>query len=278
MFFLRTLLLSRRSSTRLLFPLALALCLASMGSETDGADFPLPSKERFHLYLLIGQSNMAGRGVLEKKGEPIHPRVLMFTKEKKWAPGAEPLHFDKVEIAGAGLGTSFAQVMAEANPEVTIGLVPCAVGGTPLSRWQKEGDLYEQALVRIRAAMQDGTIKGVLWHQGESDAGDPKLASSYAERLGKMITDLRTDLETPDLPFVAGKLGEFLPERTREGNPNLWKEVNEQLVSVPKLVPRVVIVESTGLVHKGDSVHFDTASLRTFGERYAEAMQKLQAK
>ncbi|HEY6170552.1 MAG TPA: sialate O-acetylesterase [Verrucomicrobiae bacterium] len=244
----------------------------------SAADAPvnLPAKSKFHLYLLIGQSNMAGRGALDDETKSPHPRVVKFTKENSWAPAVEPLHFDK-PVAGVGLGSSFARAMAEANPAATIGLIPCAVGGTPLERWSKGGDLYQQALVRARLAMKDGELKGILWHQGENDAGKKETAETYAARLAKMVKDLRADLGVGDVPFVAGKLGEFLARKTKSGDDALWPVVNEQIASLPKLAPNCGVAESTGLKHKGDAVHFDTPSLREFGKRYAEAMRKLQA-
>src|SRR5262245_33767010 len=75
----------------------------------------LPAKEKFHLYLLIGQSNMAGRGTVEEQDKRPHPRVLMFTKENTWAPAVDPLHFDKPAAAGVGLGSSFGRAMADAS-------------------------------------------------------------------------------------------------------------------------------------------------------------------
>src|SRR5687767_14018933 len=57
------------------------------------------AKGKFHLYLLIGQSNMAGRGAVEEADKKPLPRVFMFTKEKAWAPAVDPQHFDK-PIAG----------------------------------------------------------------------------------------------------------------------------------------------------------------------------------
>ena len=238
---------------------------------------PLPAKEKLHLYLLIGQSNMAGRGVIEAQDKEAHPRVLKFTKENTWAAGLAPLHFDK-PIAGVGLGTSFAKAMSEADPEIVIGLIPCAVGGTPLSRWQKEGDLYRQAVVRTKAALQDGTLKGVLWHQGENDAGAEETAKNYASRLSAMIGDLRKELGAGDVPFVMGELGEFLQRESKAGRPNYWPVVNEQLHTIPKTVAKTAVVSSTGLKHKGDVVHFDSAGLREFGQRYAAAMKELQGK
>ncbi len=253
-----------------------AMLAPNLLSQTKNAAEPstqLPRKDQFHLYLLIGQSNMAGRGALETADKQPHARVLKFTQELTWAPAVDPLHFDK-PIAGVGLGTSFGKIMADTSPRVTIGLVPCAVGGTPLSRWTKDGDLHQQALTRIKTAMKDGMLKGILWHQGESDAADLQLAQTYASRLSQMIRDLRAELGEPNVPFVAGKLGEFLP-LTRNDVPSHWKLVNEQLGIAATLAGNAAVVDSAGLQHKGDDVHFDTPSLRELGKRYAVAMQKL---
>lgn len=236
----------------------------------------MPAKEKFHLYLLIGQSNMAGRGVLDDAHSVSKLRLLKFSQRNAWAPGTDPLHTDKPAAAGVGLGTSFAREMANADKQITVGVIPCAVGGTPLQRWQKGGDLYEQALVRARLAMKDGTLKGILWHQGEGDSGKEDTAKSYGARLSQMIADLRADLGAGEVPFVAGKLGEFLSDKTRDGQPSFWPIVNEQLAALPNTTPNTAVVESTGLKHKGDGVHFDTPSLREFGKRYAEAMKRLQ--
>ncbi|MFV0445511.1 MAG: sialate O-acetylesterase [Planctomycetaceae bacterium] len=237
---------------------------------------PLPTRESFHLYLLMGQSNMAGRGVIENPAPAAHPRVFKFTQEKTWVPATDPLHFDK-PIAGVGLGTSFAATMADANPQVTIGLIPCAVGGTPLSRWEPGGDLYTQAVERGMAAVRDGTLKGVLWHQGEGDSARQTTAENYAQRLGKMVQALRKQFGSATLPFVAGELGPFLKPETRDGKPSYWKVVNAQIHSLSERLPYVGVVSSAELKHKGDDVHFETASLREFGRRYAAAMQHLQS-
>lgn len=238
----------------------------------------MPAKDKFDLYLLIGQSNMAGRGVIDSEHIVSRVRLLKLSQRNAWAPGVDPLHTDKPAAAGVGLGTSFARVMAGADKSITIGLIPCAVGGTPLQRWQKGGDLYEQALVRAKRAMQDGTLKGILWHQGESDSGTEETARSYGARLVQMIHDLRAEFGAGDVPFVAGKLGDFLSTTSKEGTPSFWPVVNEQLASIPALVTKTAVVDSTGLKHKGDVIHFDTPSLREFGKRYAEAMLQLQGK
>ncbi len=264
-----------------LLALGLAVLAGPARAAGPGKDAPavkLPARENFHLYLLIGQSNMAGRGKLDAQHAVSNERVLKFTKANAWTPADEPLHFDK-PVAAAGLGMSFARVMADAaGKDVTIGLIPCAVGGTPLSRWVQGGDLYKQALARAKAAMKDGTLKGILWHQGESDSGSEQTARSYGERLAKMVTDLRADLGAGDVPFVAGKLGEFLKREGRGGKPSCWPVVNEQIDALPQKLPHSAVADSAGLKDKGDKVHFDTPSLREFGKRYAAAMRKLQEK
>jgi hypothetical protein len=258
--------------TSLLVILGIVICSSARAAE---GEVKLPAKEKFHLYLLIGQSNMAGRGKVEEEDLKAHPRVLKFAKDEMWAPAVDPLHFDK-PIAGVGLGTSFGRAMAEANPEITVGLVPCAVGGTPLSRWQKDGDLYKQAVARVKAAMRDGTLRGILWHQGEGDSAKAETARSYGERLAGMVTDLRRELGAGDVPFVAGELGLFLATE-KDGKPSYWPVVNEQIASLPSRVKNAAVVSSKDLKHKGDGVHFDSSSLRGFGRRYAAEMLRLQS-
>lgn len=267
---------SQDSRTRVLVNRALGYGNAGELRTEEQTRAKLPPKEKLHVYLLIGQSNMAGRGALDTGARVSRLNLLKFSPNNAWTACVEPLHHDKPGIAGVGLGMSFARAMADATPGITVGVVPCAVGGTPLERWMKGGDLYNQALERARLALKDGTLKGILWHQGEADSSDEAKSRSYAERLARMIADLRADLGAGDVPFVAGKLGLFLATQDKEGKPSHWPLVNEQLATVPSLVPRAAVVESTGLVHKGDVVHFDTASLREFGKRYAEAMQRLQ--
>ena len=223
------------------------------------------------VYLLMGQSNMAGRGNVEAEDRPNDPRLLVFDRDGKWANASEPLHWDKPQIAGVGPGLAFAKAMAAAQPGVTIGVVPCAVGGTPLSRWERNGDLYKATLARAKAAAATGALKGVIWHQGEADS-KPPLSTTYAERLQQMIRDLRADLGTPNLPVVVGELGTFLLGK-KDGDA---QTVNDALHATAKALPQVACVESQGLNHKGDVLHFDAPSQREFGKRYAAAMLHLQ--
>lgn len=102
------------------------------------------------LFLLMGQSNMKGRGAMPE--EPKHdPRiVMMHVKDDQWYLARHPLHltgdaqtFKGHDNAGVGPGLAFAEAMAEAHPKSAIGLVPCAVGGSSIQLWQKGAKLYE---------------------------------------------------------------------------------------------------------------------------------------
>ena len=220
------------------------------------------------LFLLIGQSNMAGRGLVEPPDQVPHPRVFMLTKEQHWVPAVDPVHFDKPERIGVGLASTFARVIADDQPTIVVGLIPAAFGGTSLDEWKPGGPLYSNAITRAREATKRGTLVGILWHQGEADAA-PELAATYPERFAAMIAQLRQDLDAADVPVILGELGQF-GENTAE--------INAALARVPDQVPRSAFVRSDGLGDKGDKVHFHSPALREFGRRYAEAWKTLSTR
>jgi hypothetical protein len=230
----------------------------------------------FHLYLLIGQSNMAGRGEIGPEDNEVHPLVWTLDRANRWAPASDPIHFDK-PIAAVGPGLAFGKAMAGRDPAVRIGLIPCAVGGSPISTWQPDGyweqtdsKPYDDAIERTQIAQQSGVLKGILWHQGESDSNE-RDARAYLDRLEALILRLRSELNTPGVPFVAATLGDFVVAR------NPWAQVvNDALLSLPQRVQRTACVEATGLEHNGDYLHFDGTSARALGRRYAKAMIGLE--
>jgi len=236
----------------------------------------LPPKENFHLFLLVGQSNMAGRGIVTPEDQTPHPRVLMLSKAGEWTPAIDPMHSDK-SSAGVGLGKAFGAQIAEANPGITIGLIPCAVGGSPIDTWQPgvfyaatKSHPWDDAMQRAHPALKGGTLKGILWHQGESDSTD-KLAPGYEAKLHDLIARLRKELDAPEVPFIAGQMGLFAESPWNDAK----KQVDKAHQDLPKTVKHAAFVSAAGLNHKGDKLHFDAASYREFGKRYAEAFAKL---
>lgn len=267
----------RNLTTSFILSVTILTGLAWGQAKPDQAEVKLPSKDRLHLFLLVGQSNMAGRGKVEDQDTTPHPRVLMLNKKTKWVPAVAPLHFDKPGIVGVGLGRTFGIEIANANPEITVGLIPCGVGGSPISTWEPgkfypatKSHPYDDALRRARVAIKNGTLKGILWHQGESDS-KPDAAPLYAKKLHELIARFREELNAPDAPFIAGQMGQF--------KESPWSDAKKQVDAVhqqlPEKVPHSAFVSSDGLSHKGDKVHFDSKSYRELGKRYAKAYQSL---
>ncbi len=166
---------------------------------------------------------------------------------------------------------SFAQRLLESFPKIEIGLVPCAVGGSSLDRWREGGFLYERALMMTRYAQQFGTVKGILWHQGESDAGNSEKADTYAERLIAMFSAFRRDAGIGNVPIVLGELADFLNKQKQ----TFWETVNRQLHIAAAEIPNTAVVNADGFGHIGDDLHLDAASQRVFGRRYAAAYLQL---
>jgi len=181
----------------------------------------------------------------------------------------DPISFDK-KIAGVSLGRTFGIEMAQANEDVKIGLIPCAVGGTPIRRWQQNGDLYQAALKRAKLAQKVGVIKGILWHQGESDSGNEDTAKIYEQQLHAMIAAWRKDLGNEKISVVVGELGQFFKRAKHKST------VDNALKVLPNKVKHTAWVTSEGLGHKGDVVHFNAAAYREFGKRYASKIKSLQ--
>lgn len=218
---------------------------------------------------------MAGRGIIEEKDKVVHPRVFMLNENREWVPAVAPIHFDKA-VAGVGLGKSFAVTLAETNPDITIGLIPAACGGSPISSWEPGGyhlqtksPPYDDAISRTRSALKDGYLKGILWHQGESDS-KPKLSKAYEKNLQHLFERFRKEFENPQLPIVVGQLGRF---KGKEWNEDRMR-VDKAHRSIAKSLANISFVSSEGLTPNKDIVHFDTKSLRIFGKRYAEAFVK----
>lgn len=227
-----------------------------------------------HLYLLVGQSNMAGRGQLDAEYKNIsNSRVLMLNKDNEWTIASHPLHFDKPKIAAVGPGLTFGIEMAKANPAVKIGLIPCAVGGTAIESWEPSAidpvtkkHPYDDAIARLRAAMKSGVVKGIIWHQGEANSTEER-SPGYLNKLELLIKRLREVAGNENLPVVAGELGQY---RDR------YQLVNDQLQLLPKKVKNTAVANSEGLTHKGDNTHFDAASATELGKRFAKQMILLQ--
>lgn len=251
----------------------LILGFYSIPSMGQSRNVKVNPNEQFDLYLLMGQSNMAGRSIVEAQDTVTDPNVFMLNKSGEWVPAKSPIHFDK-PAAGTGLGLTFGKIMA-AESRHKIGLVPCAVGGTNISRWMPGAydnstntHPYDDAIKRIKIAMQQGKVKGILWHQGEGD-GSLKRSIYYEQRFDSLMMNLQKDLgiDVQTTPVVVGELGRFFVMKRADAG-----RLNEILHTIAAKHRNMAIVSSEGLTHIGDSTHFDAASQRELGKRYAEKM------
>jgi hypothetical protein len=282
------------------FPLLclLALCPSLFAQKAKKAAAPPPTKPpleavditklpegttQLDLFLLMGQSNMKGRGVMPEEPKRDPRIIMMHLRDDRWYLARHPLHltgdaktFQGHDNAGVGSGLAFAETIAAANPKLAIGLVPCAVGGSSIKLWQKGAKLYEEALRRAKLALQTtapvkARIRGVIWLQGEANS-NPQELPQHAERLRAMIEALRADLALPELPFIACTIGEMKPEPLLA---NL-KAMNEIHLALPKSVPHTACVDARDLkTHIGDAVHFDTAAQNEIGKRFATKLLEL---
>lgn len=224
--------------------------------------------KKLYCFLLIGQSNMAGRGELSEVDPIRDDRIFMF-RDNNWQLAIEPLHQDRPE-AGIGLAMSFASTLLKHHPNISVGLIPCAVGATSISEWIPGTKLYQNAIITTRKATN--SLFGVLWHQGEYDANDPDRVATYANQLTLLIKFIRADFKSPQLPFICGELGSFI---NSSSGFQFSYDISVILKSLSTDIANYACASAAGLTDKGDSLHFNSKSLREFGKRYALELLRL---
>lgn len=247
------------------------------GSGSGGTDGGNPD---FYVFLLIGQSNMEGQPQPEDEDETSDARVKVLAYNdcpnlsrtyNEWYTAAPPLHSC---YAGVGPGDGFGKALAAAHPRATIGLVPCAISGVDIDFFRKGvtsarrdefrippdnhwTGAYEWVIERARLAQQSGMIRGIIFHQGESDTGQPV----WVDKVEEMVTDLRADLGLGDVPFIAGEL--LYGGCCSSHNPIINR--------LPSQITNAHVISASGLMGS-DTAHFDLAGQRELGARYGQKM------
>lgn len=238
----------------------------------------------FHIYLMFGQSNMEGAGAIEAQDRVTNPRVLMLQDSTcpnlnrvygQWYVAAPPLNRCWGNL---GPGDSFGRMMgAQAPDSITIGLVNASVSGCNIFIYKKGcpngldqasqgipfGCGYTWLLDLAQKARQAGVIKGILFHQGETNNTDP----DWKYTVQQIVADLKTDLGLDDIPFLAGEL-----LYTQYGS--CCGAHNTEINKLPGIIPNAHVISAAGLPG-ADYAHFTSASYRTLGERYARKMLDL---
>lgn len=268
--------------------------VTDVATQTDQPPPPTPqltatpqvtaTPSRLALFILAGQSNMSGRGPVPE-GQTTDPRIVEFANDYTWQLAREPVDSPEGQVdtisrdptAGYGPSMAFARALLEKNPNLRIGLIPCARGDSTIDQWQRDASdktLYGSCLKRVRAAAAQGDVAGILFLQGESDAWDPQKvpqltlsANTWADKFVRMANDWRADLGKPQLPIVYAQLGNI----SLEAFPNR-DAVKAQQRAVQLPFSAMITTDDLPLL---DHAHFTAESFDAVGQRFAQAYWQL---
>jgi len=219
--------------------------------------------------VLAGQSNMVGIApLLPEDRLPSAAPIGVVNSVGRLQDSAEP--YSKKPGAGVSLARSFALKILADDPTVDqVWLIECAVGGTGSELWVPGARLFDACITRARGipAIFRVPVVAVLWHQGESDCS-PRLSKTYAVRLAAIIAGFRAAF--PGAAFVGGELEN--PYRWGDYTASQWHYiVDATRAQADAFVPAADLALLPRSQH-----HFDRNSLRTLGERYAEALESIR--
>ena len=231
----------------------------------------LPAKENLWVFILAGQSNMAGRALVEPQDTLPSNRILSLNKTEEFIVAKEPLHFYETSRAGLDCGLTFGRELLKHIPDsVSLLLIPTAVGGSSLRQWLEDStyqkvQLFKNFAQKMEIGKNHGTLKGILWHQGESDAESEEDIKLYTDRLSQLFINFRASGNNEDLPILIGKLGSF------SKNNQQWQKINNQIALYVSTDDKASLIETADLKDKGDKVHFNSEAQRIMGKRFANA-------
>lgn len=263
---------------RLVINVWLCLCAAACTMQFSSCN----DDDGYDIYLLIGQSNCAGRGYfLPEDTLNILEGVWLLNTDLVPEPAVAPLNrYSNIrkdlsmQLIGPGVG--FGPAIYQKTGHKVL-LVQNARGGSALESWQVGGDgkvsYLDSALVRTIPALQYGKLKGIIWHQGETDITNGTAGDIYVERFSKMIAALRNRLGVGDeVPVIVGELGQW----AWEDSAKIEFFNHGTLEALTHVVPNCHKVSSDGLDYRmpdnpGDP-HFSREAAIELGKRYAEAM------
>lgn len=257
------------------------LCPTAFGQTGRTDNFPrsilkpgkLPPKNDIWVFILAGQSNMAGRGFVEPEDTIPDNRILTINKSNEIVIAKEPLHFYEPTLTGLDCGVSFARNLLNQLPaSASILLVPTAVGGSSIEQWLgdsvwRQVKLLSNFTEKVKIANDVGILKGILWHQGESNANTKAGIERYPNQMADLAEVFRKISKSPDLPVLVGEIGSFSKQ------PQLYDQFNKNLLQFVNNDRNSALIKTGDLIHKGDSLHFDAGAQRTLGERFAIAFK-----
>lgn len=103
------------------------------------------------------------------------------------------------------LTQQFALQLRAKHPNVPVGIIQTAWGGTPIRRHIRGGDIYANHI----APLKDFHVAGVLWYQGCDDAMNFSTATEYESQMTALINQYRNVFGRKDLPFLYVQLARW---------------------------------------------------------------------
>ena len=249
----------------------------------------------FYIFLCFGQSNMEGAARPEAQDlVSPGPRFLLMPavddpqrgrKMGEWCEAVPPLCRPNTGLTPADY---FGRTMIQGLPDnIRVGVIHVAIGGIHIQGFMPDSiesyvktapgwmtgmlkaydnNPYERLVTLAKKAQQDGVIKGVLMHQGESNTGDPKWASMVQKVYDRLLGDLQ--LKPEEVPLLAGEV-------VQAGGKGQCVAMNKQIDELPKTLHTSLVISSTGCTNGPDNLHFDAPGYRELGRRYGEKMLSL---
>lgn len=265
------------------------------------ATHPYPGGMEADLWVLAGQSNMAGGGLITKE-YPANPKIMTFDLTNEWRPAIPPTHnaytaaarvfknlafkynaalteaqWNRIVEAqkrkptgGIGPDLSFAESITR-HTSHHVGLIPCARGSTSMADWdpaaKDQGDLslYGNMIERIR--MVGGRVKGVLWYQGEAETRSQATRDGFEKTFLNLVDSIRRDTGIPDLPFIYVQVSRYCLENhdTEIG----WETIRDKQRRVAAMRKNLWVVPAIDLP-LDDQIHIGAPGQERLGKRMAE--------
>jgi hypothetical protein len=270
-------------------PLLLSILAILWVPLTASAD-PDPN---FQIYLCLGQSNMESGGRMNEADRMVDKRFRVLAdfdapgrgwEKGKWYDAVPPL---AAKGRGICMVDYFGRTLVAKLPEnVRVGVIKVAVPGCKIELFDKDtfqtyldkerdwmkdivkgygGNPYQYLVDMAKSAQKDGVIKGVLLHQGESNANDKEWPTKVKGVYDNLIKDL--NLKPQEIPLLAGEL----VHTDQQGR---CAAFNTIMAKLPKTLPNAHVISSAGCT-TSDRLHFNSEGSREFGKRYGEKMLSL---
>ncbi|MBW3093271.1 sialate O-acetylesterase [Bifidobacterium sp. 82T10] len=184
-----------------------AIRKANLGSRLTVSDLPQTIDDS-HVFFLVTDKTASSTALKQLP--------LRAYNEESWLPAIS----GNSDYFGY-LPQFFAQKVRESQPNIPVGIVQIAWGGTTITRQMAGGDIYNTHI----APLKGFRVAGVLWYQGEQDADSDETALSYQYNFSILIDQYRTFFKDRNLPFLYVQLARY-----QDGNN--WSTIRQAQLAI----------------------------------------------